>query len=211
MDAMTREVGSLDETRRLAREIAGLLRAGDVVLLDGPLGAGKTTFVRALAGALGVDERLVSSPTYVIVNEYRSTSGPGIVHADAYRLGGSEDLDALGWDRLTSGDSIVLVEWGERIAQSCPGAARIEIEPTGETSRRFTLEAPDAWATRTRSEAAPARGATTCPITGEAVAGDSPTWPFSSERAQMADLHRWFSGQHAISRPIEQADLERGE
>ncbi len=115
------------------------------MLLDGPLGAGKTTLIRSLAGALGIDEAMVSSPTYVVVNEYPNEAGPGVVHADAYRLAGSDDLDALGWDQLTSGGSIVLVEWGERIADAHPEAVRIVIEPTGETSRRLTLPAPDAW------------------------------------------------------------------
>ncbi len=211
MFELTREVESLDQTRRLARELAGLLRAGDVVLLDGPLGAGKTTLIRSLAGALGIDERAVSSPTYVVVNEYPNQSGPDVVHADAYRLGGSDDLDALGWDELTSGGAIVLVEWGERIEGAHPDAVRIVIEPTGETSRRFRLTAPDAWSDRTVRPVEPAREATTCPTTGQRVPADSPTWPFASEQARMADLHKWFSGQHAISRPIEQADLEAGE
>jgi endogenous inhibitor of DNA gyrase (YacG/DUF329 family) len=55
------------------------------------------------------------------------------------------------------------------------------------------------------------RAATTCPVTGQRVAPDCPTWPFANERARMADLHKWFSGQHVISRPLEQADLEQGE
>ena len=209
MDELTRDTDTIEQTRALAGELARLLRAGDTLLLDGPLGAGKTTFVRALAGALGVDPQLVSSPTYVIVNEYPSTLGPSLVHVDAYRLGGPDDLDALGWDELTSGDAIVLNEWGERISDACPGAARLTIEPTGETSRRFTLCAPEDWASRAGAD--PAREATTCPTTGARVAPDCPSWPFASEQARMADLYKWFSGQHAISRPIEQADLEQGE
>lgn len=209
MYELTRDVDTIEGTAALAGELAGLLRAGDTLLLDGPLGAGKTTLVRALAGALGVDRELVSSPTYVIVNEYPSDAGPSIVHVDAYRLGGPDDLDALGWDELTSGGAIVLIEWGERIGEACPGAARLAIETTGETSRRFTLSAPVAWASRAGAD--PAREATTCPTTGAPVSADCPSWPFVSEQARMADLYKWFSGQHAISRPIEQADLEQGE
>ncbi|MFI4897990.1 MAG: DNA gyrase inhibitor YacG, partial [Phycisphaerales bacterium JB059] len=106
-----------------------------------------------------------------------------------------------------------LVEWGERIEDACPDAARLKIEPTGASSRRFTLTLPGSWADRGGSvnPGEPERRATTCPVTGQRVAPDCPTWPFASERARMADLHKWFSGQHTISRPLEQADLEQGE
>ncbi|MFI4896757.1 MAG: tRNA (adenosine(37)-N6)-threonylcarbamoyltransferase complex ATPase subunit type 1 TsaE, partial [Phycisphaerales bacterium JB059] len=110
MPDLIRQAESLEETRAFARELGAMLRPGDVVLLDGPLGAGKTTLVRAMAGELGLDESMVSSPTFVVVNEYPGNGGPDLVHADAYRLSGSDDLDALGWDRLTSGGAIVLVE-----------------------------------------------------------------------------------------------------
>lgn len=110
MIRIERHVASLEDTRALARDLAGVLAPGDVVLLDGELGAGKTTLVRALVGALGGDEGLVSSPTFVVVNEYPIPGGRTLVHADAYRLSGPDDLDALGWDRLVGADSITLVE-----------------------------------------------------------------------------------------------------
>jgi len=217
-----RHLASLDDTAALARALAVVLRPGDVVLLDGELGAGKTTLVRALVCALGGDERLVSSPTFVVVNEYPLPAGPGgvplaLVHADAYRLSGPDDLDALGWDRLVGPGSITLVEWGSRIAGGAGDAARILLETTGQTSRRATIEAPEGWRDRPGISALGPwvgqadRRDTTCPVTGRPVPACSPTWPFADERARMADLYRWMSGGYAISRPAEQADLEQGE
>ncbi len=219
--SIVRELSSLDDTRALARDLSRVLRPGDVVLLDGELGAGKTTLIRALVGAMGGDESMVSSPTFVVVNEYpipvsTSTGGGGapltLVHADAYRLGGGDDLDALGWDRLVGEGSITLVEWGSRIADAAEGAARLLIDTTGETSRRVTIEAPGSWRDREGLAALSGeRRQTPCPVTGRPVGADSPTWPFADERARMADLYRWMSGGYAITRPIEQADLEQGE
>ncbi|MEZ6241486.1 MAG: tRNA (adenosine(37)-N6)-threonylcarbamoyltransferase complex ATPase subunit type 1 TsaE [Phycisphaerales bacterium] len=217
MIRIERHVASLEDTRALARDLAGVLAPGDVVLLDGELGAGKTTLVRARGGARGGDEGLVSSPTFVVVNEYPIPGGRTLVHADAYRLSGPDDLDALGWDRLVGADSITLVEWGSRIASAIAGATRLLLEPTGETSRRITIEAPDAWRDRPalaalgEAVALGERRDTTCPITGRPVSADSPTWPFADEKARMADLYRWMSGSYAVSRPADQADLEQGE
>lgn len=102
-----------DATRALAREIAGNLRIGDLVLLEGPLGAGKTFFVREVARALGVPEDIaITSPTFALVHEYPEAT-PMLVHADLYRLSDPFELDELGLrDRLD--DAIVMVEWGER-------------------------------------------------------------------------------------------------
>lgn len=140
-----------DHTARLGGALAGLLRAGDVVLLTGELGAGKTTLVRAVALALGVDPRLVSSPTYTIVHEYPADGGLIVVHADAYRLEGQDrdELDLLGWDSAHDGPSITLIEWGERVAHliDTPCAA-VSLRHAGEHERDFTLDAPEAFALR---------------------------------------------------------------
>lgn len=214
------ELNSLEDTEALGGALAAVLAAGDVVALEGDLGAGKTTLVRAIAVARGIDAGMVSSPTFVIVNEYpgaRSGDAP-LVHVDAYRLTSADDLDALGWDQLADGSGVLLIEWAERIAESLPPetTARLSIGATGEESRAVSLEAPESWRGRGSFgalEALPlaAREATTCPVTGRPVPGDSPTWPFFNEQARMADLYKWFSGQHLMSRALEESDLEETE
>lgn len=217
---LTIESTSPEQTDRLGAALAALLLPGDWVALNGPLGAGKTRLIRAIAQALGVDPALISSPTFVLINAYPTTKDSGheppvtpltIVHVDAYRLSGSDDLDNLGWDELPE-PRIVLIEWADRIADALPrDAATVTIEPTGESSRSITLEFPEAWRSRDgfdRLEGIAPKSDTTCPVTGAFVPGTSPTWPFASERARMADLYQWFSGGHRISRPIEERDLD---
>jgi tRNA threonylcarbamoyladenosine biosynthesis protein TsaE len=103
-------------TIRLAGRVASLLEPGDVVLLEGPLGAGKTFFVRAVCRALGVPSSVpVQSPTFALVNEHEGRVH--IVHADLYRLGDPADLDELGL-REALLDSVGLVEWGERFGDA---------------------------------------------------------------------------------------------
>jgi len=214
------ELNSLSDTEALGRALAAVLVAGDVLALEGDLGAGKTTLVRAIATARGIEPGLVSSPTFVIVNEYpaaREGDAP-LVHVDAYRLTSADDLDPLGWDQLMDGSAVVVIEWAERIAEGLPreATARMTIRATGEESRAVTLEAPDAWCSRERvpalgALALPVREATTCPVTGRPVPADSSTWPFVNEQARMADLYRWFSGQHSASRAVEESDLEETE
>lgn len=147
------EITSLspEETGVVAAALAGALRPGDTMLLTGDLGAGKTTLIRALVAALGVDRRAVSSPTFVLANEYIGAGGLRIVHIDAYRLGGSdaEELELLGWDRLATADAIILVEWADRIEHLIDRpAVRLGLEHAGEHARRITIETPPAWADR---------------------------------------------------------------
>lgn len=114
----TRRLEDAEETRAFGAELGAALEAGDLVILDGPLGAGKTTFTQGVATGMGVRGR-VTSPTFVIAREHRPTgTGPGLVHVDAYRLlgeGSSGDplgeLDALDLDTdLTA--AVVIAEWG---------------------------------------------------------------------------------------------------
>lgn len=210
----TAEITSLspDQTADFAAALAAELKPGDLVLLVGELGAGKTTLTRALAAALGVDPRTVSSPTFVLANEYIGRGDLRVVHIDAYRLSGDDDeeLERLGFDRLGGDDTIILIEWADRIAHLIDRPAmRLTLEHAGENERHITLEVPDSWADRSFPGLRRGTKTTPCPVTGEPVSPDSPHYPFSSERAQWADLYRWFSEAHQINRPLEQADLEQ--
>ncbi|MDC7107746.1 tRNA (adenosine(37)-N6)-threonylcarbamoyltransferase complex ATPase subunit type 1 TsaE [Corynebacterium afermentans] len=110
------------DTQKLGEELGAALDAGDLVVLDGPLGAGKTTFTQGIARGMGVKGR-VTSPTFVIAREHSSIgNGPSLVHVDAYRLGDDPlgELDALDLDSALE-ESVVVAEWGgglvEQLAQ----------------------------------------------------------------------------------------------
>lgn len=113
-----------DDMRELGRRLAAVLRAGDLVILSGPLGAGKTTLTQGIADGLGV-RGPVTSPTFVIARVHpplRAGAGPGgeppsLVHADAYRLGSALELDDLDLD-ADLGTSVTVVEWGEDRAEA---------------------------------------------------------------------------------------------
>ncbi|MDQ1249275.1 MAG: tRNA threonylcarbamoyladenosine biosynthesis protein TsaE [Actinomycetota bacterium] len=103
-------------TERVGRALAPLLRAGDVVILDGPLGAGKTTFTRGLGQGLGI-RGPVTSPTFVIARVHPSqVGGPDLVHVDAYRLTGPGDFDDLDLE-ADMAESVTVVEWGRGVAE----------------------------------------------------------------------------------------------
>ncbi|MBO3747125.1 tRNA (adenosine(37)-N6)-threonylcarbamoyltransferase complex ATPase subunit type 1 TsaE [Streptosporangiaceae bacterium NEAU-GS5] len=109
-------VSTAEETRALGAKIAGLLRAGDLVVLTGPLGAGKTTLVQGIGEGLKV-RGPITSPTFVISRVHPSLGdGPPLVHVDAYRLGGSLEVDDLDLD-ASLGDSVTVVEWGEGLVE----------------------------------------------------------------------------------------------
>ncbi len=192
MPALDFHLADPDDTARLGGLIARLVRPGDVVLLVGELGAGKTTLVRAAASSLGVDPAAVSSPTFTLMHEYAPPGGPVIVHADAYRLSGDDqtELELLGWDQTA--DAVVFVEWGDRIAPLIDRpTAVLTLRHEDDHARSGRLEAPDTWADRPGW----------APL-AEAFGG----FPFSSAREQWADLYRWFSESYRVSRPIDRAD-----
>jgi tRNA threonylcarbamoyladenosine biosynthesis protein TsaE len=110
---------SPEQTVRFGARLGELLRAGDVLALNGELGAGKTTFVSGLSRGWGsVDQ--VTSPTFVLVNEYCRPDGQRLWHVDGYRLGSAAEARALGLDDLLAGEGVVVVEWAERLAEALP-------------------------------------------------------------------------------------------
>jgi len=115
------EVNSVEETWALARQLAAELKPGDVVCLEGDLGAGKTTFTQGLAAALGVTGR-VTSPTFCLVQEHRGRTL--LVHMDLYRLHGEDDVLAIGWEDYLAEGAILVVEWPERAGSLIPPNAR---------------------------------------------------------------------------------------
>lgn len=110
---------SVKGTMELAASLAAELRPGDVVALEGDLGAGKTQFVRGLVQGLGGAGRAVSSPTFVLLNIY-DTPKMKVYHLDAYRISGEEDLEAIGFSELLEQDGLVVVEWWGRVAGLIP-------------------------------------------------------------------------------------------
>jgi tRNA threonylcarbamoyladenosine biosynthesis protein TsaE len=119
------EVDGVEGTWALAAEFAKTLRPGEVVCLEGDLGAGKTTFTQGLAAALKVKGR-VTSPTFCIVQEHRGEDegSPMLVHMDLYRLDGEDDVLAVGWEDYLERGAILVVEWPERAGSLIPQSAR---------------------------------------------------------------------------------------
>jgi tRNA threonylcarbamoyladenosine biosynthesis protein TsaE len=123
--------------RDLGRELAGRLRAGDLVILTGPLGAGKTTLVQGIGEGLGV-RGPVTSPTFVIarVHPVLAGSGPSLVHADAYRLGSIDEVDDLDLDADVA-SAVTVVEWGQGLAEGlAEDRLEISIQPDPDSDVR---------------------------------------------------------------------------
>ncbi len=142
------DLPDLAATEALGRRVAGLLRAGDAVLLDGPLGAGKTALARALLRAACDDPALeVPSPSYTLVQGYDGRTAAGealpIAHFDLWRLHDPSALEELGWDEAR--DGVVIVEWPDRLGVLAPAdALRLTLRPlasagAGDVPRRATL------------------------------------------------------------------------
>lgn len=137
---------SAEQTQRLGEAVGRLLQPGDVVLLHGDLGAGKTTLTQGLARGLGI-AAIVQSPTFTLVAEHEGTTPDGapvrLYHLDLYRLAGDDDLDSFGWDQfLAPTDGIVIVEWPERAGPRLPDEyLLVRLDPAGPSRRRIALEA----------------------------------------------------------------------
>ena len=116
---------SESETSAVGRELAATLSAGDVVLLYGELGAGKTAFVRGLAEGLGIAPDEVSSPTFTLVQEYRGGRAP-LFHVDLYRLNDRREVDDLGLDEIAAA-GVLTIEWADKLPNRWPGAVDVRL------------------------------------------------------------------------------------
>ena len=136
---------SPEDTARIAAEIASQLRAGDIILYEGDMGAGKTTFTKGLAAALGITDP-VTSPTFALVNEYTEGRLP-LFHFDLYRIDSYDDLYAIGFLDYLDRGGIIAAEWSENIegleqelsGDSTRTILKIRIEKSGESERRIKV------------------------------------------------------------------------
>jgi tRNA threonylcarbamoyladenosine biosynthesis protein TsaE len=138
-DPVTKAMTSTSEAETMAtgRELGATLSAGDVVLLYGELGAGKTAFVKGLAEGLGIARDEVSSPTFTLVQEYRG-GRLTLFHVDLYRIDDPRELDDLGLDEIAE-EGVLAIEWSERYPRPPLASIRVSIEHAGETARRVLI------------------------------------------------------------------------
>lgn len=131
------EIATLEETQAVATRLSQLVKAQDIITLEGDLGAGKTTFTQAFAKGLGV-KRVVNSPTFTIMKQYMGRLP--FNHLDVYRLADSDE--DLGWDEIFYGDAVTVVEWAHLIEADLPkDRLAIRIERMADTARRLTIHA----------------------------------------------------------------------
>ncbi|NOT05508.1 MAG: tRNA (adenosine(37)-N6)-threonylcarbamoyltransferase complex ATPase subunit type 1 TsaE [Anaerolineales bacterium] len=131
---------SPEQTRRIGMRLGGELKTGDVICLQGNLGAGKTTFVQGLAQGWGSIDS-VSSPTFIIVNEYRRATGGQIFHLDAYRLESTPEAEELDLDAMLS-EGVVIIEWPEKLNGLIPNYRLwINLEHISEEQRQMSFKA----------------------------------------------------------------------
>jgi tRNA threonylcarbamoyladenosine biosynthesis protein TsaE len=138
--SLTLELSDLEATTNFGRRLGALLFPGAIVALLGPLGAGKTHLTRAIAEGLGIaDPRAVSSPTFVLIQEYQARLP--IYHFDAYRLRGEADFFDLGGHEYFDGAGVCLIEWADRVESALPADhLRLTLTVTGTTTRQLRIE-----------------------------------------------------------------------
>lgn len=132
---------SPQRTRQLGRLLGQCLQQGDLIALSGELGSGKTTFTVGLGAGWGTDD-LVTSPTYIIINQYRRPTGQQLHHIDAYRLSGAADAENIGMDDLFADNATLVIEWPEHIADILPtGRLWVDFQASSPTHRALTITA----------------------------------------------------------------------
>jgi tRNA threonylcarbamoyladenosine biosynthesis protein TsaE len=130
---------SVEQTEAIAAEFAVTLRGGECIALDGDLGAGKTQFVRGLVRGLGGNPRTVSSPTFVLLNIY-DTARLNVFHLDAYRVGGADDFESIGFSELLEQRGVVVVEWAKRVTSLLPSEViHVTITTTDQSHREIVI------------------------------------------------------------------------
>jgi tRNA threonylcarbamoyladenosine biosynthesis protein TsaE len=161
---------SPEATRAAARALAGAIGDGGICIgLVGPLGAGKTVFVKGLAEGLGIDPEGVASPSFVIASEYAGSDGRRLAHVDLYRVASRDELEATGFADLLAPGAVVAVEWADRFPEALP-PDRLQV----------TIERPAA-------ESAPQRRALNAIAFGEAAAAALSRWGAALDRDAAAD------------------------
>ena len=141
MTNLTCITNSPEETRELATRFAADLKPGDILALNGPLGSGKTCFVQGIARGLGVTERYITSPTFVLVREYQGRMP--LYHVDLYRLVPGLEIGMLGLDEYLDGDGITAIEWSEKMEEILPGRTiEISLDCLDEMLRKITIIFP---------------------------------------------------------------------
>jgi ATPase, YjeE family len=132
---------SPEETQQIAAQLARQLQGGEVLLLEGPLGVGKTVFAKAIAAAIGVTE-IVTSPTFTLVAEYEGKLR--FVHVDLYRISSAEECEQLALDEMMNQQTVMAVEWPENAGTAIPNGITVQIRVLESGGREIVL--PDGFA-----------------------------------------------------------------
>lgn len=129
---------SAEETVELGKKIGSFLKKGDIIAMQGTLGAGKTTITKGIAQALGINET-ITSPTFCLISEYEGKMP--LYHMDVYRLDGAEDFANLGTEDMLYGEGVSIIEWSEKIMEELPHKTIIlKLEPHDDGTRNITIE-----------------------------------------------------------------------
>ena len=133
------KLSSLERTEAFGKILGEIVEPGDIITLEGPLGAGKTTLTQAIARGLGVDPRVyVTSPTFSLLHEYQGRIP--LYHMDLYRLTGEEDIESLGFSEYIYGNGLTVIEWSERLGSLMPPERlHVALSISGEISRTAGL------------------------------------------------------------------------